>query len=143
MSAEASSVSANGTTPPGGTGQGINAITALNSLPFAAIPEFLPGTTEVQEYTVKIKFVAKLWPQEQLHLLVQRAALNVKGSAFQKLMLNPTLLEGDPMKALENLCTALGGDWGIIQLEHSKNIQLPSGFTGLSLPAARVARWSQ
>jgi hypothetical protein len=96
----------------GGPGGGTVAM-----LPLHAVPDFIPGVTDPEEYTTQLKFLAKIWPEEQLKLLVQRAALNVKGSAFEKLTLQPEILEGPCVKALEQLCGILGGDWGSIDLQ--------------------------
>ena len=53
-------------------------------LPWASIPKFVPGTTNVQEYVQKMKFLAAMWPAEHLSLLAPRAALLVEGTAFRK-----------------------------------------------------------
>ena len=52
--------------------------------PWQSIPRFIPGTTNVQEYTQKLKFLAAMWPTEHLAQLAPRAALLVEGTAFRK-----------------------------------------------------------
>ena len=53
-------------------------------LPWSSIPKFVPGSTNVQEYVQKLKFLSAMWPEEYLSLLVSRAALLVEGTAFRK-----------------------------------------------------------
>ena len=74
-----------GTEPSGPSSAGA-AMTEGQSfqLPWAAIPKFTPGTTDVTEYSKKLEFLAAMWPRESLHLLAPRAALLCEGSAFKK-----------------------------------------------------------
>ena len=83
----------------------------LSHLPWQQIPKFAPGTTNVDEYVSRMKFLKELWPEEQLHLLGPRAALQVEGSAFQKISrLSPEKLrQPDGVKILVE---TLGGSWG-------------------------------
>ena len=63
-------------------------------LPWASIPKFTPGVTNVQEYTQKLKFLAAMWPSDSLELLAPRAALLVEGTAFRKVArLDPSKLK--------------------------------------------------
>ena len=55
---------------------------STSQLPWQAIPKFTPGVTNVQEYVRKLRFLASIWPPENLDLLAPRAALQVEGSAF-------------------------------------------------------------
>ena len=48
------------------------------------IPRFIPGTTSVQEYTAKLRFLASMWPSTHLDQLAPGAALMVEGTAFRK-----------------------------------------------------------
>ena len=52
-------------------------------LPWSSIPKFVPGSTNVQEYVQKLKFLSAMWPEEYLSLLAPRAALLVEGTAFR------------------------------------------------------------
>ena len=44
----------------------------VTQLPWSQIPKFVPGVTNVQEYTQKLKFLASLWPVEYLDQLAPR-----------------------------------------------------------------------
>ena len=57
-------------------------VISTSQLPWAAIPRFQPGVTNVREYVKKLEFLAAMWPVEYLDLLAPRAALLVEGSAF-------------------------------------------------------------
>ena len=62
--------------------------------PWQSIPKFVPGTTNVQEYVQKLKFLAAMWPAEHLPQLAPRAALLVEGTAFKKVArLDPSKLK--------------------------------------------------
>ena len=58
--------------------------TLAPQLPWSSVPKFVPGTTNVQEYTQKLKFLAAMWPDGYLNQLAPRAALLVEGTAFRK-----------------------------------------------------------
>ena len=82
-------------------------------LPWNSIPKFVPGTTNVQEYVQKRKFLAAMWPNEYLRQLAPRAALLVEGAAFKKVArLNPSKLRVNAL-----LVDAIGGSWGATELE--------------------------
>ncbi|CAE7543034.1 unnamed protein product, partial [Symbiodinium microadriaticum] len=53
-------------------------------LPWTAIPKFIPGSTDVTEYSKKLQFLAAMWPKDSIALLAPRAALLCEGSAFKK-----------------------------------------------------------
>ena len=55
------------------------------SLPWNAIPRFVPGTTDVTEYGKNLEFLASIWPKEHLPALAPRIALLCEGTAFKKL----------------------------------------------------------
>ena len=57
-----------------------------SSLPWQLIPSFDPGETDLTEYSRKLEFLAGIWPAEHLSQLAPRAALQCKGSAFQKVV---------------------------------------------------------
>ena len=91
---------------------------ATSSLPWAAVPKFVPGTTNVQEYVQKLKFLAGLWPEEQLDLLAPRAALLVEGVAFKKVSrIDPAKLKVKNTSGIATLVEAIGGSWGATELE--------------------------
>ena len=99
---------------PNGSSGGGNS--ALSHLPWQQIPRFVPGTTKVHEYVQRLKFLKELWPEEQIHLLGPRAALQVEGSAFQKVsrLAPDKLRQPDGIKLLVE---TLGGSWGKTQTE--------------------------
>ena len=81
-------------------------------LPWASIPKFTPGVTNVQEYTQKLKFLAAMWPSESLELLAPRAALLVEGTAFRKVArLDPSKLKVANLSGIALLVEAIGGSW--------------------------------
>ena len=71
------------------TGQGQTTGSASH-LPWHLIPSFEPGETELAEYTKRLEFLAGMWPAEFLNQLAPKAALQCKGSAFQKVVRIPT-----------------------------------------------------
>ena len=87
-------------------------------LPWASIPKFTPGTTNVQEYTQKLKFLASMWPTESLDLLAPRAALLVERTAFRKVArLDPNKLKVKNLSGVALLVEAIGGSWGSTEIE--------------------------
>ena len=86
--------------------------------PWNSIPKFVPGSTNVQEYVQKLKFLAALWPREHLEQLAPRAALLVEGSAFKKVSrLDPEKLRVKSLNGIALLVDAIGGSWGSTELE--------------------------
>ena len=82
-------------------------------LPWHLIPSFDPGETDLTEYSRRLEFLAGIWPQEQLQQLAPRAALQCKGSAFQKVVrIAPEKLKGPSVEGVKILVTTLGGVWG-------------------------------
>ena len=51
---------------------------------WTAFSRFIPGTTDVTEYSVKMRFLASMWSRAHLHLLAPRAALLCQGTFFKK-----------------------------------------------------------
>ena len=89
-----------------------------SSLPWASLPKFVPGTTDVTEYSRKMQFLAQMWPVEHLPSLAPRAALLCEGTAFKKLArLSPEKLKTSDTSGVELLVRTLGGDWGQTVLE--------------------------
>ena len=108
-----------GTEPSGSASAGA-AMTEGQSfqLPWAAIPKFIPGTTDVTEYSKKLEFLAAMWPRESLHLLAPRAALQCEGSAFKKVAgLAPEKLKANDESGVKLLVDTLGGSWGRTVIE--------------------------
>lgn len=92
--------------------------TATSQLPWQSIPGFIPGTTNVQEYAQKRRFLAEMWPKESLHLLAPRAALLVEGSAFKLVaLLDPEKLKAQDTTGVQLLVTTIGGKWGATDFE--------------------------
>ena len=82
-------------------------------LPWHLIPSFDPGETDLTEYSRRLEFLAGIWPQEQLQQLAPRAALQCKGSAFQKVVrIAPEKLKVPSVEGVKLLVTTLGGVWG-------------------------------
>ena len=88
----------------------------MSHLPWQQIPKFVPGVTDVEDYTKRMEFLKELWPAEHLALLGPRAALQVEGSAFQKVRrIAPDKLRGTD--GVKLLVEALGGSWGRTAVE--------------------------
>lgn len=98
------------------TGEPSPSVPAGN-LPWQAIPEFVPGSTDVEDYVARLKFLAKMWPAQHFPMLVTTAATKVRGTAFEKIMLAGDKLSLGNQEALESLVSLLGGDWGKIEVE--------------------------
>ena len=95
------------------SGETVTTSGSLSHLPWSMIPQFDPGVTEINEYTKKVEFLASLWPEEHLHLLAPRIAMNCKGSAFQRVMrISPEKLKAQWLQGVKSVITALGGVWG-------------------------------
>ena len=93
------------------TGQG-----GLNSLPWQQIPKFVPRVTSVDEYCQRLRFIKELWPAEYISYLGPRAALQVEGSAFQKVSrISPEKLKSED--GVKFLVESLGGAWGRTAVE--------------------------
>ena len=88
-------------------------VISASQLPWAAIPRFQPGITNVQEYVKKLEFLAAMWPIEYLDLLAPRAALLVEGSAFAAISkLDAQKLKVKSLDGIKTLVNAIGGSWG-------------------------------
>ena len=88
----------------------------LGHLPWQQIPKFVPGVRNVDKYVGRLKFLKELWPPEHIHLLGPRAALQVEGSAFQKISrISPEKLR--QVDGVKILVESLGGSWGRTQQE--------------------------
>ena len=70
-----------------------------------------PGVTDLRTYTRKLEFLRDLWPPEHIEHLAPRAALQVEGSAFQKV----ARLKAEKLRTADGvkyLVESLGGQWG-------------------------------
>ena len=104
--------------PPGVESSSEEVSNAGPQPPWNSIPKFVPGTTNVQEYVQKLRFLAQLWPREHLEQLAPRAALLVEGSAFKKVSkLDPEKLRVKSISGIALLVDAIGGSWGSTELE--------------------------
>ena len=107
-------MSIDGTSEPGAPSGNITG----SQLPWHLIPHFSPGETDLTEYARRLEFLAGIWPSEHLNQLAPRAALQCKGSAFQKVVrLAPEKLKVNSLDGVKLLVTTLGGVWGKTVLE--------------------------
>eukprot|EP00435_Cladocopium_sp_Y103_P011722 s5018_g3.t1 len=91
---------------------------SASHLPWHLIPGFEPGETDLSEYTRRLEFLAGIWPSEHLCQLAPRAALQCKGSAFQKVVrISPEKLKVNDISGVKLLVSTLGGVWGKTTLE--------------------------
>ena len=99
-------------------GPGAASMISTAQLPWTAIPKFVPGTTNVQDYVKKLEFLAAMWPTEHLDLLAPRAALLVEGSAFATIAkLDASKLKVKSLDGVKALVKAIGGSWGATDFE--------------------------
>ena len=99
-------------------GPGAASTISTAQLPWTAIPKFVPGTTNVQDYVKKLEFLAAMWPTEHLDLLAPRAALLVEGSAFATIAkLDASKLKVKSLDGVKALVKAIGGSWGATDFE--------------------------
>ena len=105
-----------GTSGTGSSGQ----LPDEKGVPWAAIPRFIPGTTDLTEYSRKLELLASMWPKEFMPQLATRAALLCEGTAFKKVArLDPTKLKSSDEGGVKLLVATLGGSWGQTDLERS------------------------
>ncbi|CAE7321264.1 unnamed protein product [Symbiodinium sp. CCMP2592] len=103
---------------PTGPSEPTEASVPQTQFPWQAIPRFTPGSTDVSEYSQKVKFLAAIWPREHLSLLGPRMALLCEGTAFKKIpQLPPQKLQANDSSGVELIVTTLGGSWGQTQVE--------------------------
>lgn len=102
-----------------------------SQLPWSAIPKFTPGTTNVQDYVRKLRFLANVWPSDRLDLLAPRAALLVEGSAFAKVSrIEASKLKVKSLDGVKALVAAIDGSWGATEFD-------PGGSPGLCNVASK------
>ncbi|CAE7367547.1 GIP, partial [Symbiodinium pilosum] len=88
----------------------------LGHLPWQQVPRFIPGVTNVDEYSQRLQFLKELWPPEHLQHLAPRAALMVEGAAFHKI----SRIAPDKLRSADGvklLVESLGGSWGKTAVE--------------------------
>ncbi|CAE7708982.1 GIP [Symbiodinium sp. CCMP2592] len=89
-----------------------------STLPWAAIPRYVPGVTDTTEYAKKLKFLSEVWPKEHLSALGPRVALLCEGTAFKKISrLDAAKLKANDTSGVQLIVTTLGGAWGQTILE--------------------------
>ena len=104
-------------TEPTSTGSG-QTTSSASHLPWHLIPQFVPGETDLADFTRRLEFLAGIWPPEHLNQLAPRAALQCQGSAFQKIVrLQPEKLKTNSMDGVKLIVSTLGGVWGKTTLE--------------------------
>lgn len=104
-------------TEPSAPGSGTSSGTSAH-LPWHLIPHFEPGVTDLTDYSRRLEFLAGIWPVEYLAQLAPRAALQCKGSAFQKVVrIQPDKLKVNTLEGVKLLVKTLGGVWGRTTLE--------------------------
>ena len=92
-------------------------------LPWNAIPRFIPGTTDVTEYSKKLQFLAAMWPKESISLLAPRAALLCEGTSFKKVSKLPAdKLKSNDESGVQLLVATLGGSWGRSEVERKYDV---------------------
>ncbi|OLP87069.1 hypothetical protein AK812_SmicGene31760 [Symbiodinium microadriaticum] len=92
-------------------------------LPWNAIPRFIPGTTDVTEYSKKLQFLAAMWPKESISLLAPRAALLCEGTSFKKVSKLPAdKLKSNDESGVQILVATLGGSWGRSEVERKYDV---------------------
>ena len=89
----------------------------LAMLPWAKIPTFVPGETNVESYARSVQFLFSLWPPQARESFVTALILKVEGTAMETIMNNQKLFEEKNQESLENLMKILGGSWGKLSLE--------------------------
>ena len=100
---------------PASTGQSTG---SASHLPWHLIPQFVPGETDLADYTRRLEFLAGIWPPEHLSQLAPRAALQCQGSAFQKIVrLKPEQLKTNSIDGVKLIVATIGGVWGKTTLE--------------------------
>eukprot|EP00435_Cladocopium_sp_Y103_P021822 s385_g5.t1 len=103
---------------PEGDGTAGGQVMGSSNLPWHLIPKFVPGETDVNEYTRRLEFLANLWPKEHLSQLAPRACLLCEGTAFSKVVrLDPEKLKTADTEGVKLLVKTLGGTWGQTKLE--------------------------
>ena len=89
-----------------------------STLPWASVPRFTPGVTDVTEYCQKLQFLADVWPREYMPALGPRVALLCEGTAFKKVSkISAEKLKSSDHAGIKAIVEALGGSWGQTVLE--------------------------
>ena len=89
-----------------------------STLPWASVPRFTPGVTDVTEYCQKLQFLADVWPREYMPALGPRVALLCEGTAFKKVSkISAEKLKSSDHAGIKAIVETLGGSWGQTVLE--------------------------
>ena len=87
-----------------------------SQLPWAQIPHFVAGETNLEDFAKKLVFLSSIWPEEHIQHLGPRVVLQCDAIAFKKVSQIPTerLKSKDGRKAILD---ALGVQWGRFKTE--------------------------
>ena len=89
-----------------------------STLPWASVPRFTPGVTDVTEYCQKLQFLADVWPREHMPALGPRVALLCEGTAFKKMSkISAEKVKSWDHAGIKAIVEAWGGSWGQTVLE--------------------------
>ena len=87
-----------------------------SQLPWAQIPSFVAGETDLDDYGKKLTFLASIWPEEHIGHLAPRAALQCDPVSFKKI----SRISPDELKSKNGVAAilaALGLQWGRFSAE--------------------------
>ena len=87
-----------------------------SQLPWAQIPSFVAGETDLDDYGKKLTFLASIWPEEHIGHLAPRAALQCDPVSFKKISrISPEELKSK--NGVAAVLAALGLQWGRFSAE--------------------------
>ncbi|CAK9030033.1 unnamed protein product [Durusdinium trenchii] len=87
-----------------------------SQLPWAQIPHFVAGETNLEDFAKKLVFLSSTWPEEHIQHLGPRVVLQCDAIAFKKVSQIPT----ERLKSKEGckaILDALGVQWGRFKTE--------------------------
>ena len=87
-----------------------------SQLPWAQIPHFVAGETNLEDFAKKLVFLSSIWPEEHIQHLGPRVVLQCDAIAFKKVSQIPT----ERLKSKEGckaILDALGVQWGRFKTE--------------------------
>ena len=92
----------------------------VGQLPWAQIPSFTAGETDVEDYAKRLMFLHSIWPEEHISHLAPRAVLQCDSVAFKKVsQIAPGKLK--PKDGCMAILDTLGMQWGRFQTEDRYN----------------------
>ena len=108
-----------GVEPWGQSGQTPAAASGAHSmpasqLPWAQIPSFVAGETNLEDFAKKLSFLASIWPEEHIQHLGPRVVLQCDSIAFKNKIPTTKLKSKEGCTAI---LEALGVQWGRFQTE--------------------------